>query len=285
VTVRVVVSYFRSGGTLLNRCLGALPNVVIMSEVSPLKTGNGAGLATVRQQAEEWYGIRLKHDGFLESIDELHGICESVSKHLVLRLWVVGEFARGGPAGSEPTYRLSAYHSLCEAFPDVRAVALVRDAIDIWISRGCRPPGFFSNYRRYVEALLSERIPIEKYESLCQDPDASMLRICEALELPFSSQYRQFHDFNQARGDLTVESSRARGDTRVRTLKRRRIDARSVRFMQGSEDMIAANRALGYPTGYDEVELESRLVTLARWLQGGIGTRFPALAGIFRNGA
>ena len=36
VMVTVMLCFARSGGTVLNRCLGCLPDIVIMSEVNPL---------------------------------------------------------------------------------------------------------------------------------------------------------------------------------------------------------------------------------------------------------
>lgn len=269
--MRVVIAYFRSGGTLLNRCLGALPGVVIMSEVSPLKTSVSSGLVTVRQQAQEWYGIGLRSDDFLEGVKELHDICEATSRSLVLRLWVVGEFAKGRVHDPEPTFRLSAYRSLRDMYPQLRAVALVRDAIDIWLSRGCRPRGFFRNYLPYVQALKSEGIPIEKYERLCENPDASIERICKHLDLPFSTTYRRFFEFDNAKGDLAVGSSRAKGKRRIRKLSRRRVGREHIDFIDKSPEMVSANTALGYPTRYAGVRPESRLAIGLRWLNAAMG--------------
>ena len=93
MSIGVILNYGRSGGTLLNRCLGTLPNVVIKSEVSPYRQPNVSGQpVTVQQQASQWYGNSLQSNEFAESIVELHEKCYELSKRLIIRLWCVGEF-------------------------------------------------------------------------------------------------------------------------------------------------------------------------------------------------
>ena len=75
MSVGLMVCYARSGGTILNRCLGCLPGVVMLSEVTPLVDQSPAGgePRTVKDQARQWYGIELQSHGFTESAggDEL----------------------------------------------------------------------------------------------------------------------------------------------------------------------------------------------------------------------
>jgi len=264
--VRVVICYFRSGGTLLNRCLSALPGIVVLSEVSPLKPGRE------RKQAAEWYGIDLHSNGFLDSVQELSEICEQTSRYLVLRLWVVGEFASGRPNDPAPVLNLAGYHSLLEKFGDVRVVAMVRDAIDIWISRGCRPRGFFANYRRYVEAILADSIPVEYYEALCTNSDAIIGRICRRLDIPFSENYRNFHSVSNVEGDISSFTSRGWYSQKILRLKRRRIRQEYIDFINSSEHMVAVNEALGYPTRYSGVARESVYTTVRRMVLSRLRT-------------
>ena len=62
--------FLRSGGTLLNRCLGCLPNTIVLSEVNPLGGGTGAAVqaTTPFEQARKWYGIELKSSDFTRAI-------------------------------------------------------------------------------------------------------------------------------------------------------------------------------------------------------------------------
>ena len=83
--------FSRSGGTLLNKIIGSLPNVVMLSEVNPLGGGWGArrekSYTTPKEQALNWYGIELRADDYVESILELNDICDKDNKTLVVRDW------------------------------------------------------------------------------------------------------------------------------------------------------------------------------------------------------
>ncbi len=61
MAVVVMIAFARSGGTVLNQCLGSLPDVVIMSEVNPLGGGWGErganSLTTIKDQAKHWYHL------------------------------------------------------------------------------------------------------------------------------------------------------------------------------------------------------------------------------------
>ena len=81
MSVILMICFARSGGTILNRCLGSLPNVVMMSEVNPLGGGVGVGgnknsFTTVAEQAKHWYQLELESKTFAENIIELEKICE-----------------------------------------------------------------------------------------------------------------------------------------------------------------------------------------------------------------
>ena len=77
MSVVVMICYARSGGNLLNKCIGSLPNVVMLSEVNPISDscdccGQGK---QIRCQAKEWYGVDLDSNSFSEKILELEGYC------------------------------------------------------------------------------------------------------------------------------------------------------------------------------------------------------------------
>lgn len=262
--LRVVLAYFRSGGTLLNKCLAAIPQTVVLSEVSPIKND-------VVKQAAEWHGIELQSTEFVDAVRELNDICDASGRCLIVRLWVVGEFAPGRRDSPPPTYELTGYRALAEAFDDLRAVALVRDPIDIWISRGCWPSGFFANYKRYANRLLAEEIPIQKYEDLCRNPEETMQWTCRHLQLPFDESFLNFHAQKNVKGDVHYTASRGRESRRIKVLKRRRVSRTYRNVINESKEMVAANSALGYPISYEGVQREAWLTDIYRrvrsWLR------------------
>jgi len=62
VSIIVMICFARSGGTILNQCLGSLPNVVMLSEVHPLVENWSSGKVSVpkvKYQTKNCYQIDL----------------------------------------------------------------------------------------------------------------------------------------------------------------------------------------------------------------------------------
>jgi len=255
MAVTVMLCFARSGGTLLNQCLGCLPNVVILSEINPLGGGWGVrgkeSYTTVRSQAEHWYGIDLSSDDFAEGILELDKICQRHGKHLIVRDWSFVDFFPHDANGFNPPNRfltLDALRGRCDLHP----FGFVRDAIDVWISRGTPDPEeFFLYYKCYVDALRSLDVPIFKYEEFCRDPRKVIQCICECVRLEYSESFWQYASFKKVNGDVQVKGgSRGMNQGNIAPLPRRLLDKDKIRVINSSEDMKEANRLLDYPQSY-----------------------------------
>lgn len=245
----IVINWSRSGGTLLNRCIGVLPDVVVLSEVSPLRLQGGLREPiTVHEQARQWYGIELSSEEFAAAARELYDICDSRGQRLVLRLWNVGEF-RPSRQVHDPPNRFLSCDLLRGALGELNAVGFIRDSIDIWISNGCKRD-FFRYYRRYIETLFELDVPVFRYEDFCADPDGQMEAICRALDIPYDPVYREFAAFERVRGDRRVAHSRGYRSSRIRDLPRRQIAGAHIRWLNRCADMKAANRIAGYAPTY-----------------------------------
>ena len=255
---RLMISYARSGGTVLNRCLASLPSVVMLSEVNPDRADDGsAACKTVKDQARAWYGIDLRSNGYLDNVIELTRLCEGDGRVLVIRDWPVINFVPTEENHRTPAGRLTALE-LLRRHGEVRAFGLVRDAIDIWISNG-RRRNFFGGYRRYVDALTAAGIPLFQYESLAADPAPILRRICETLGVTYTDDWRAFAGWTRVTGDVRTPGHTSRGlkHRTIRVLPRRRIPAAEIRWVNGCEDMVAANRATGYEPFYEARPRES----------------------------
>src|SRR3990172_8738556 len=191
----VMICFARSGGTVLNKCLGSLPGVVILSEVNPLGGGSGkrgTSLRTVKDQAKSWYDIDIPADGFAEEILELESLCATAGKHLLVRDWSFVNFVPNPSNGFVPPGRLLTLEALdgrCEVVP----FAFVRDAIDVWASRRSSSlirrehmGVFFKCYLDYVREILRRKIRIFKYEDFCRDPAEVIKMISEHTELEYT---------------------------------------------------------------------------------------------------
>lgn len=249
----VMLCYARSGGTLLNKCLGALPDTVVLSEVNPV--GGGAGeqgvesYTTVREQAIHWYGIDVETDDFADGVVRLDVKCRENGKHLIIRDWSYVNFSdnelnRGNPSGRFLT--LEKLNGKLE----IRTFAFVRDSIDVWISRGCPDVNkFFCEYLEYVEQLDKLGIRIFKYEDFCAAPMKVLKGICDYTGLEYSDVSESYMYFRHANGD-TQGPSRGNVLAGIKKLPRRVIPLRKVFAVNRSRMMRRANSLLGYRTRY-----------------------------------
>ena len=271
-----MICYARSGGTLLNRCLGVLPHVVILSEVHRLGGGSGApdapALTTVREQAAGWYGIELQSEGHVDNLLELEAICESRGLHLVVREWSFLDFTPSPENGFCPSNHLETLQALrdrCTVYP----FAFVRDAIDVWLSRAVPLEAFATSYLRYAQALVQADLSIFRYEDFCRDPDGQMRQICAYGGLPFSEAYRQYDRFTKVNGDVQG-LSRGLKQGGFAVLPRRRIGTRQRRRLDACLAIRQANEYLGYPVNYTARPCEGYVPYMQRMAGGMVRSAF-----------
>ncbi len=250
-----MISFARSGATLLNRCLGSLSNVVIMSEVNPLGGGWGAkkekSPTTIKAQAKQWYNIDLKNDDFCESALELAHICQKQNKHLIIRDWPYINFVQHEYNNFNPPNKLLSYEQLKDKCHLI-AFAFVRDSIDVWISRGMPPvKEFYKQYSKYINEIIKNNIKIFKYEDFCQNPDQEMKKICEYIGIKYSDTYKNYNNFTNVNGDIqNKHKSRGIKQQKITLLPRKEIPFKKIKEINNCQEMKRINSLLGYKTSY-----------------------------------
>lgn len=257
MTVVVMICFARSGATVVNQCLGCLPNVVILSEVNPLGGGWGKrgpdSFVTVKAQARNWYQIELRSDNFSEGILELETICEDTGRQLVVRDWSFVNFvphAHNDWNAPNRFLTLDALVGKCHLIP----LALVRDAIDVWLSRGAPPVDqFFPNYLRFVRAIVEREMPIFRYEQFCRRPSVVIRQICQHTGLEYSDSYRNYASFLTVHGDVqTSGGSRGVRQGAITLLPRRCLPTERIAEVDQCAEMVEANSLLGYQASYHQ---------------------------------
>ncbi len=268
-----MVCFARSGGTVLNQCLGVLPNVVMLSEVNPQGGGWGAlgpdSHTTVRAQARAWFGMEVTSDDFADGVLELETLCDASGKRLVLRDWsyinsMPHQNHRGAPPGRFLTLEALEHRTTLIPF------AFVRDAIDVWISRKTPPArDFFANYSAYVEAIHERQLPIFRYENFCRDPEQTLRRICSLAGLPFSHRFHGFASFTKVNGDVQhKQGSRGVRHRQIVPMPRKRIPREKIRELEACVEMRSVNRRLGYSARYHSARLEPAWPHWSRQVRG-----------------
>ena len=252
-----MLCFARSGGTLLNRCIGCLPDVVMLSEVNPLGGGQGesgdTSCQTVTSQAKKWYGIELTQAGFCNQIKELAGKCERAGQKLVIRDWSFVNFAPFVTNQFSPPERFLILEEL--GLENCRPFAFVRNAIDVWTSCGSPPADeFFPMYKKYIDSLIALDIPIFKYEDFCINPTGVLQKICEYAGLTFTDSFvSKYQYFNKVNGDVQIEGgSRGIRQKAIQLLPRREIPPEKIRELLRCKEAKAVNRLLGYGVSFFE---------------------------------
>lgn len=265
MAVIVMFCFARSGGTLLNRCLGSLPSTVILSEVNPIGSGSGkdpSACRTVKEQALHWYGIKIKSDDFVEGILELEKVCLDIDQKLIIRDWSFVNFMPTQENNYTPAKKFLCLKALSE-HTQIKSFAFVRDAIDIWISRGAPDNVFFTDYLSYVEEIVSERIPYFKYEDFCCEPEFTLKRICSTVGLDYSDTFKKYKNFVNVNGDVQIVS-RGSKMADIKPLHRKKLPDAKIFKVNNCEEMIKANDILGYPTSFSSMQSEGIVEKIIR---------------------
>lgn len=245
----VMLSYARSGGTLLNRCIASMPNIIMLSEVN-VEALCPSSCNTIKDQVKEWYGIILKSDGFIENIKELYSYCLTTGLILAVRDWTFGSFVPSRYNNFEPSKTLATLNAVSRYFP-VKPFALVRDSIDIWLSLNASPRTFYDKNLEYlyefVTSVIDHKIKIFRYEDFCKDPVEVMHSICDYAGMEYSDQFKSFSNYFKVTGDIDMPGhSRGLKQGSIGLLSRRKVSKDLLIKINSSARARDINKLLGY---------------------------------------
>ena len=211
-TIRVIHHLACSGGTLVSKCIAALPNVFLLSELHPtskLHMGGDkpkflpADVITQSRYASVPDVDSLAWKIFTDSIKTTEQHVSRLGGHLVIREHTHSDFC----VGDSFEKKSSVVEHLSSEF-NVLRVATLRDPIDSYLSllsnnwEHFEPKGF-GEYCKRVNTFISEYTPeqIFKYEDFVENPKASVQKIAKALDLPFSINFLDTFDIFKVTGD------------------------------------------------------------------------------------
>lgn len=249
-TVRILSNLARAGGTLVSRCLGAMNNIVLLSEIHPLGTHIFNPLA----QARDWYGLLKPGDmdrgySFSDAIMLIAERCSGAGKTLVIRDWAHLDYI-GVPFVNRPAGRPQLRDALAGRC-DMRVCALVRHPADQWLSTlrlqvmtgRLGLDAFLAGYRQHAEQAVESGFI--RYEDFTAEPLLHMRTLCEKLRMPCDPGFIDRWQHNRhVTGDI---SGMSRGSgARIRPLPRRVVDGSLARLLRGNPDYRQSLELLGY---------------------------------------
>ena len=186
-----------TGGTLISRCVGAVANVTLLSEIDPLSEllFPQAGQKPKFNPSDLIYTARvvprpLSASGaeavFDAAMDALMAELSGRGRYLVLRDHAHSQFCTTTDPSSRPTLR-----ELLERRGPTMSVVTIRHPIDSFVSlkrqgwmhfEPATLDEYSARYHLFLEA--HKGLPIVRYETFLETPDETLRKICAELHLP-----------------------------------------------------------------------------------------------------
>ena len=273
--IYLIVVYARSGGTLLNRCLGVSKDAIILSELNPLGSGSGqekeSSPMTVRAQAKKWYSIDIEEGNYIQEIEYLLAYCSENNLKLIIRDWSFVGFKSLPQNEYLPSMTLNNYELLNQRF-DVEPIVFIRNTFDVWLSM--KKPlinDFYESYLAFINAIVKLNCEIYCYEDLVNKSEETLLKICNSLDIKYNDDLiKHFSNNMNVLGDLqnwnsSTQSQRGLKLTKIEKLERRKINRRDYYNILNLK-ISTLNHMLGYPCNYFHQAEFERLSCLQRTL-------------------
>lgn len=197
--VRSVHHFACTGGTVICKLIGAMPNTVLLSEIDPLSTMSVKPQAPTFMPTDLIAALRHSFRGVAEQVlvDVFLGgmgvLCDRLrleGRSLVVRDHAHSQFC----VKRSPTDRPSLHTILGMQF-DLLSIVTVRHPLDSYASlvannwhRHFEPSDLETYAGRYGLFLDAHAdLPIFKFEDFVQDPSVVSAAMCRTLELPWSA--------------------------------------------------------------------------------------------------
>lgn len=252
-SVRTLHHFACTGGTLIASCLAALPNVALLNEIDPLSKRHMPRAASWFLPSDiliDLHGAprrlpdRLFSHTFQAGILALRQEVRRLGQLLVLRDHSHSQFCSDGV---DPDARQTLREILLEVAP-VLSLVTVRQPIASFLSLRehqwvhFRPATFDEYCRRYM--LFLDRhadLPVIRYEDFVVEPEATLQRMCDLLDLNYAS------DFGAVRGLFHLSGGSGRASDRIGPRPPREVPADLEVELQNSAHHVALCERLGYP--------------------------------------
>lgn len=266
--IRTVHHLACTGGTLISRCIAAMPNIRLLSETDPLSTINKHPFAPSDLVGLVRHGSRSAEqselaDLFFAGFEKLRAQSQATGHYLVLREHNHSLFHTGNSIARRPgLLDLVSEHLsplVNNGAPTARILSLVtvRHPIESYqsvvLNKWHRQfkPSTLEEYARRYHAFLDrhDALPMLRYESFVADPSTTMKSVCGILELPFNP------DFQNLSQHIKLSGDSGRSGNVIAARPARVLEPALRQEMTDSPAYIALCERLDYPTRMDVEQL------------------------------
>ena len=209
--IRTIHHFACTGGTLICKCIAAMPNTQLLSEVDPLSTMLQSkepqfaptDLITLMQQSTRGVEPELVIELFLKNLKVIHSESVRLGQRLILRDHAHGHFCLGAAIPDRPDFL-----QIVAVRFETLSLVTVRHPLDSFLSMEALgwlnfSPRTFDEYcKRYIAFInVYKEVPIIRYEDFVQTPNDIMNNICELLKIPFNDQFTDLFGVFSLTGD------------------------------------------------------------------------------------
>ncbi|MFC6635523.1 hypothetical protein [Microbulbifer taiwanensis] len=211
-TIRTIHHFACTGGTLISKCLSALPNVYLLSEVHPYShlsrvDGRPQFVPSDIRKLSCWAGIpnvnNLSEKLFLESMVVAEEHVDTLGGRLILRDHTHSDYCVNAYFDQESTV----LRLLRERF-SILSVATVRHPVESYLSLKANgwvhfQPSTFDEYCRRQLAFLKNNSTsaVFKYEAFVEQPGLQLKAIADVLDLNYSESFQMIFNIFKVSGD------------------------------------------------------------------------------------
>lgn len=253
--IRTVHHLSCTGGTLMTKCLAAMPNVMVLNETDPLSTlltnvdkpvFTPSDVISLVRQGDPGVSIRLLSRLFSNNLDVIFQEMSLLGKRLLIRDHSHSQYLTGSEVESRP--------SVLEIIGDkfkIKSLVTVRDPVDSYISLRKSgwihyEPATFDEYcRRYLLFLESyQSLELFRYEDFIYNPLEQVEKMCRELDLQYSDLFIDTFDAFSFSGDS------GRTGSKILQRPKRKIDKVLFKECEESENYFKLIKRLGYDSVY-----------------------------------
>jgi hypothetical protein len=211
-TLRIIHNLACSGGTLISKCISALPNVYLLSEVHPftdlaLDKDKPKYSPTDLIALSHYAGVPNHHELttklFKQAVMTTYQHVEKLGGILVLRDHTHSDYCTKAELPEK-----SRIHQLLEEDFEIKSILTIRDPIDSYTSLVKNgwvhfSPNNFDEYCRRILLMLEQFKPeqISQYEDFVERPQEVLRQLTTQLDLPFNDNFEDIFGCFRVTGD------------------------------------------------------------------------------------
>lgn len=263
--IRTIHHMSATGGTLMSKCLAALPETYLLSEINPFagtpvrfNPMDPLQQAVAQYQGSLGFTAQDLGESFLRRVMTVDRKVGEVGGHLVLRDHSHSDWLVPNPR------MMCAMNEVLRNYYEVRPIVTLRNPVETYTSMTKygweRGVGNFDEYCRRLGLFLDYfgGAPVFHYEDFVAAPESVLQEMAKALELPYDAGWqKRYRDIT-----LTGDSGRGRQEEAIAPLPMREV-SRAFR-----DEVLASPhyRTLCERLGYErdpEAMRQARLAALA----------------------